>query len=86
MLDAENVRCMRQNGVVVWLRRPLGELAVGGYRPLSKCVDALREMEARRAPLYAAAAHVTVDNNGAPADTETAVRGAFYEISRHQWT
>ena len=85
VLDAENVRCMRQNGVVVWLRRPLGELAVGGYRPLSKSVDALREMEARRAPLYAAAAHVTVDNNGAPADTEAAVREAFYEISRHQW-
>ena len=57
-----NVRLLRQNGVVVFIDRPVGRLAVGGYRPLSKSAEALRAMEAERRPLYQAAADVTVAN------------------------
>lgn len=85
VLDGENVRCMRQNGVVVWLKRPLEALDVGGYRPLSKSTEALREMEARRTPLYSAAAHAVVENTGTFEQTVESVKEAFYEISRRQW-
>ena len=49
---------MRQNGLVVFLERPLRDLATEG-RPLSARhgVDALW---ARRAPLYRRAAHRTI--------------------------
>ena len=58
----DNVRLLRQNGVVVFIDRPVEQLAVGGYRPLSKSTEALRAMEAERRPLYQAAADVTVAN------------------------
>ena len=53
-----NIDTMRQNGLVVFLERPLRDLATEG-RPLSARhgVDALW---ARRAPLYRRAAHRTI--------------------------
>ena len=53
VLRAQNVRALRQNGVVVYIDRPLGQLAVGGARPLSQSAEALAAMHAARAPLYA---------------------------------
>ncbi len=49
-----NTRALRQNGPVLWVRRPLEALATGG-RPLSKGGAALKQLEAERTPLYEAA-------------------------------
>ena len=62
----ENVRALRQNGVVLFLDRPLEKLAVGGGRPLSSSPEALRQMEAERRPLYEAAADAVIPNDGSP--------------------
>ena len=62
----ENVRALRQNGVVLFLDRPLEKLAVGGGRPLSSSPEALRQMEAERRPLYQAAADAVIPNDGSP--------------------
>ena len=59
---AENVRALRQNGPVLWVRRPLERLATGG-RPLSKGGAALKQLEAERTPLYEAAATAVLENN-----------------------
>ncbi len=45
----ENVRALHQNGVVLFIDRPLEALAVGGGRPLSSSAEALRTMEASAA-------------------------------------
>lgn len=58
----ENRDPMEENSVVVWLRRDLHKLPTDG-RPVSQSVP-LDELYRRRAPLYEAAAQVTVDNNG----------------------
>lgn len=58
----ENRDPMEENSVVVWLRRDLHKLPTDG-RPVSQSVP-LEELYRRRAPLYEAAAQVTVDNNG----------------------
>ena len=42
---AENVRALRQNGVVLFIDRPVEALAVGGNRPLSSSAEALRTMD-----------------------------------------
>ena len=60
----ENLRALHQNGVVLFIDRPVEALAVGGDRPLSSSMDALREMEAQRRPLYLAAADAVIPNNG----------------------
>ena len=58
-----NVRALRQNGPVLWVRRPTEKLATGG-RPLSKGGVALKQLEEERTPLYEAAASVVLDNTG----------------------
>lgn len=63
---AQNVRALKQNGLVVWIDRPVEKLRTGGNRPLSTDMDALRRMEAERLPLYRAAADMRIDNAGEP--------------------
>ena len=63
----ENRDPMEENSVVVWLRRDIHKLPTDG-RPVSQSVP-LEELYRRRAPLYEAAAQVTVDNNGTVEET-----------------
>ena len=43
-----NARALRQNGVVLFIDRPVDALAVGGGRPLSSSMDALRQATAEQ--------------------------------------
>ncbi len=52
----ENVRALRQNGLVLFIDRPLEALTVGGGRPLSSSPE--------RRPLYERAADAAVPNDG----------------------
>ena len=79
----ENVRLLRQNGVVLFLDRPLDALTVGGGRPLSSSADALRTMYAERRPLYLAAADAVVPNKTTVADAVKASMEALDEIFDH---
>ncbi len=58
ILREENVRALRQNGRLVWIRRALEELPAEG-RPLSADLPALY---AARRPYYEAAADEILDN------------------------
>ena len=60
----ENIRALRQNGVILFIDRPLEALTVGGGRPLSSSPEALRAMEAQRRPLYEGAADAIIPNDG----------------------
>ena len=77
---AENVRALRQNGVVLFIDRPVEALAVGGDRPHSSSAAALRTMEAQRRPLYLAAADAVISNTGTLAETLAAAQEALDEI------
>ena len=79
----ENLRALRQNGVILFLDRPLESLVVGGGRPLSSSTDALRTMEAERRPLYLAAADAVVPNNSTVTDAVAAAMEALDEIFSH---
>ena len=76
----ENLRALRQNGVVLFIDRPVEALAVGGNRPLSSSAEALRTMEAQRRPLYLAAADAVISNTGTLAQTLAAAQEALDEI------
>ena len=76
----ENLRALHQNGVVLFIDRPVEALAVGGDRPLSSSKDALREMEAQRRPLYLAAADAVIPNNGTLDEALRAAMEALDEI------
>ena len=68
----ENWDPMRQNSVVVFLRRPLGELPTDG-RPVSQA-NPLEELYRQRLPLYEGAADWTVDNTTADAAVAEIIR------------
>lgn len=59
-----NYQLLRQNGKLVYLTRPLEELALAG-RPLSKSVG-IQELAAKRLPLYEAWADLTFSCLGSP--------------------
>ena len=76
----ENLRALHQNGVVLFIDRPVEQLTVGGGRPLSSSVEALHQMEAQRRPLYLAAADAVIPNTGTLDETLCAAMEALDEI------
>lgn len=66
--------------MVLFIDRPVEALAVGGSRPLSSSMEALRTMEAQRRPLYRAAADAVVPNTGTLEDALRAAMEALDEI------
>ena len=80
VLKPENVRAMRQNGVLVWIRRALDALPMDG-RPLSAGREALEQMWQAREPLYRAAADAAIDNDGTHEAAVIAAEEAFYEAA-----
>lgn len=62
VLRPENVAALRQNGRLLWLRRPVERLAQAD-RPLSAGLDALRAMEQKRLPIYEQAADMQLLHN-----------------------
>ncbi len=68
VLREENHRALRQNAQVVFLERPLQDLATKG-RPLSQGGAALAELYEQRLPLYRAVADVTVEVDDDPTVT-----------------
>ncbi len=80
VLRMENMKALRQNAVIVWVRRALADLSTEG-RPLSTGPEALKRMEEARAPLYRACADFEVCNDGAPEETLQQIVEGFYEAA-----
>jgi shikimate dehydrogenase len=80
VLREENVRALRQNGVICWLRRPAEQLATQG-RPLSVNLNKLKEMEKTRLPLYQACADYSVNSQEQRTLTSQMIVEGFYEAA-----
>ena len=65
VMKEENRYYLKQNAVVVWLKRDYQKLAVEG-RPLSHNITAIKEMEAERVPVYSSLADIQIDVDDAP--------------------
>ncbi len=61
VLREENIYALRQNGLMLHIKRPVDSLPIDG-RPLSKDIDTLRAIEAIRMPIYESVADITFDN------------------------
>lgn len=68
VLREENRRALRQNSIVIFIKRNIESLSLDG-RPLSKSREELYRMYEQRLPFYEACADITVDNNGDLEDT-----------------
>jgi len=76
---ADNIDALRQNSVVVWIKRPIEQLPSDG-RPLSSASDdAVVKLWNERKELYAAAADFSVENIGDPKAVAQRIVEGFYE-------
>lgn len=66
VLDAENVRALKQNGVLVFLDRRPENLIATDDRPLASRRSALEKPYAERYDIYCAAAELHIDANTTP--------------------
>lgn len=66
VLDAENVRALKQNGVLVFLDRRPENLIATDDRPLASHRSALEKLYAERYDIYCAAAELHIDANTTP--------------------
>lgn len=66
VLDAENVRALKQNGVLVFLDRRPENLVATDDRPLASRRSALEKLYAERYAIYCAAAELHIDANTTP--------------------
>ena len=66
VLDPENVRALKQNGVLVFLDRSPEKLIATDDRPLASRRDALERLYAERYEIYRAAAEVRIDADLTP--------------------
>ncbi len=69
VINAENVRNFKKNGVVVFIDRSPERLISTKDRPLSTDKDAIMKLYKERIGLYSSAADFTVDGNGSINDT-----------------
>ena len=74
----ENFDVIRQNAVVVWIKRPIEKLSTDG-RPLSKGLEELKKMYDVRAPKYDKICDIIIDNNK---DIESVAMTVINEIER----
>ena len=82
ILRPENVRAMKQNGRVCFIRRPIGLLPRNG-RPLSSSEDAVARLWQERREKYGAAADFTIDNDSTIESARQRIQEGFHEAAHH---
>ena len=81
VLWESNMRALKANGFVVYIKRDVSALSTRG-RPLSKDAETLKIMERERTPLYEKYADYTVNNDTTPEDTAKTIARGYYENTR----
>ena len=82
ILRPENVRSMKQNGRVCFIRRPI-ELLPRNGRPLSSSEDAVARLWQERREKYASAADFTIDNDSTIESACQRIQEGFHEAAHH---
>ena len=81
ILREENVFCLKQNGILIFLDRPLDQIAATGDRPLSSNREMLQTRYRERYPKYCACADIILPIGSNPEENVEKILQAL-EISR----
>lgn len=88
--NSDNIRRLKQNGVVVFIDRDLDKLLSTSDRPLSSSKDAVTELYKQRYPLYLSYGDLRVENNDNNPENLKGlmdeIMEGYREIISNQWT
>ena len=79
ILRKDNVRMLKQNGVLFFIDRPYEKLVPTIDRPLSSDIQALKKRYYERYDLYVESADVVIDADDTPINIAKKITGAFYK-------
>lgn len=79
VLRRENVRRLKQNGVIFFIDRPLERLIPTADRPLASDVEAIRKRYAERYDIYLKSADFVIDADDTPVNVAKKITGVFYK-------
>lgn len=77
VLDENNVRALRRNGVILFLDRSLENLVATADRPLSKDKEKLKNLFEKRYDVYKSCADAVIPADGAIADVVEKIKGVL---------
>ena len=79
VLRRENVKALKQNGVLFFIDRPCEKLVPTVDRPLASDVEAIKKRYAERYDIYVGAADVVIDADDTPVNIAKKITGVFYK-------
>jgi shikimate dehydrogenase len=79
VLKKENVKALKQNGVLFFIDRPCEKLVPTHDRPLASDAEAIRKRYAERYGIYLGAADAVIDANDTPVNVAKKITGVFYK-------
>ncbi|MBQ2042148.1 MAG: shikimate dehydrogenase, partial [Firmicutes bacterium] len=71
--DPKNMEVLAENGIIVWLNRPLELLTPSEKTPISRTDEDMQTLFAERLPLYERYADITVDASGTAQKTAESI-------------
>ena len=77
MLDENNVRALKRNGVILFLNRSLENLVATADRPLSKDTEKLKNLFKKRYDVYKSCADAVIPADGEIDDVVEKIQGVL---------
>ena len=79
ILNKDNVKALRQNGVIFFIDRPYEKLIPTEDRPLAQSVEAIKKRYEERYATYVASADAIIDADDTPENVAKKIMGAFFK-------
>lgn len=79
VLKKDNVRMLKQNGVIFFIDRPCEKLVPTSDRPLARDIEAIRKRYKERYSIYVESADVVIDADDIPTNIAKKITGVFYK-------
>ena len=79
VLDHNNIKMLKQNGVIFFIDRPYDKLTPSIDRPLASNTEAMKKRYEERYTLYVSSADVVIDADDTPFNISRKITGAFYK-------
>ena len=79
VLKDENIKMLKQNGIIVFIDRHYDKLLPSKSRPLASDSEAIKRLYEERYPLYRKAADIVIDANDTPVNTAKKIIGEFFK-------